>query len=330
MRRIKKGPSKDDPKYHQPLQRVNNMTNLNSTTTSTQEESSKIKNSDPHHSFSLALATRYGMEEAILIHHFQHWLGINKRLKRNIFEGRVWTYQTIKEIHANFPYWSIKQVERLLNKLYKIKVLLKGNFNQNRYDRTVWYSLNDDSFKEIDFPKSGNHNPEIGTPIPDTKPYTKTTTIPTLSKGEMESEMFSFGEKIKMKKFEYEKLCKQKGTEYIQKILEEMDLWLSAHGKTYKNYASAIGIWINKREKEQKTSPPKVDKNENKQRNLLITNELTEKLSLRYVNGNYINNIQSLDHVFIDKNLNLQTSLYLEPEEFKKTLQKYYTHGEIR
>src|SRR5271163_464192 len=107
------------------------------------------------HSFNTDLADEYGMELAVLIHHFQHWVKVNKRLKRNFIEGRTWTYQTREEIAAHFSYFSIDQVRRLTDKLVELKVLRKGNFNKNILDKTIWYSFeNEEMFTNGRFANS--------------------------------------------------------------------------------------------------------------------------------------------------------------------------------
>jgi hypothetical protein len=133
-----------------------------------------------HHSFDIYLAAELKSTElAILVHHFQHWINLNARCKRNFYEDRTWMYQTLNDIAAHFPYLSVKQVERLINRLVELNILQKGNFNKSAYDRTVWYSfVNEIKFsisrnREMEIPESGNQNPEIGRPIPDTKPDTK-------------------------------------------------------------------------------------------------------------------------------------------------------------
>lgn len=133
-----------------------------------------------NHSFDINLATEYGVQSAIIIHHFQHWVMVNKRLNRNFIDGRTWSYQTLKEIAANFPYLSVKQIERIITKLVDLKVLIKGNYNKSAYDRTIWYAFADEEkfsisrFREMDFSESGNENPEIGKSNTDAKPDTKT------------------------------------------------------------------------------------------------------------------------------------------------------------
>ena len=55
-----------------------------------------------HMSFSVEHAEKYGLNEAIMIHHFQHWIEYNRTMKRNLIEGRTWTYQTQEEIAEAF------------------------------------------------------------------------------------------------------------------------------------------------------------------------------------------------------------------------------------
>lgn len=138
-----------------------------------------------HHSLDVNVACIYGTDEALLIHHFQHWISVNFRMKRNIHEGNCWTYQTLDEIAAHFPYMTKTRVADLLDRLctgksrYSKKesidfdpVLKKGNFNKSRYDRTVWYAFCDypkwilgkPQMDEVETPNQDWVNP---TPIPD-------------------------------------------------------------------------------------------------------------------------------------------------------------------
>ena len=98
-----------------------------------------------HHTFDIHLATLYGMEEAVLIQHFQYWITFNKNLKRNFREGRTWTYQTRKEIQAHFPYWNEERIRYLCKKLVNKGVLIMGKFNKNPIDTTLWYAFKDEA-----------------------------------------------------------------------------------------------------------------------------------------------------------------------------------------
>ena len=157
-----------------------------------------------HHSFDVNHAAIYGVHEAILIHHFQHWISVNKRLKRNLHDGRTWSYQTLDEIAAHFPYLSKSTIFEILERLCLGKgrrskkteldfepVLIKGNYNKTPFDRTTWYAFaNEEMFivlaqAKLDESPSQIPNEQEPTPIPDTipddKPYTKTTTDAALA-----------------------------------------------------------------------------------------------------------------------------------------------------
>lgn len=140
----------------------------------------ELKRVGVHHSFDADVATELkSLDLAVLIHHLQYWIRHNAKTGKNFHEERTWTYQTLKDIAAHFPYWSHKQVERLMIKLVELEILIKGNFNNSAYDRTVWYAFkNEERFsisrnREMDLPESGNQDPEIGTPIPDSNTYLK-------------------------------------------------------------------------------------------------------------------------------------------------------------
>lgn len=94
-----------------------------------------------NHSFSLEHAELYGVDCAILIAHFQFWVEQNQRLERNFHDDRTWVYQTQKEIASIYPYWNEDQVYKIIKKLINFGVLRKGNYNKTPFDKTTWYSF---------------------------------------------------------------------------------------------------------------------------------------------------------------------------------------------
>jgi hypothetical protein len=98
-----------------------------------------------NHSFDIRVAEEYkSVELAILVWHFQYWIMKNKRLGRNFHDERTWTYQTYEEIVAVFPYWSRDQVKRILKKAIESEIIIRGNFNKNSFDQTIWYAFKDE------------------------------------------------------------------------------------------------------------------------------------------------------------------------------------------
>lgn len=91
------------------------------------------------------VAVRYGLEEAIFLDAIAHWYRVNRAEGRNFRDGRWWTYNTIKAFDELFPWWSSKQIRRIINSCREQGALLTGDYNQDRRDRTVWYTLGDEA-----------------------------------------------------------------------------------------------------------------------------------------------------------------------------------------
>ena len=127
-----------------------------------------------NHAFDVDTAVQYGVDEAIFIENMRFWLAKNAANERHYYEGRYWTYNSSKAFAKLFPYWSTSQVNRIIKKLEDAGVLLSGNFNQSAYDRTKWYSLNE----QIHFAKSPNGNYGIAKTLTNTdrKPEVNTDT----------------------------------------------------------------------------------------------------------------------------------------------------------
>ena len=66
------------------------------------------------HQFDAGIAEIYGVEIAIMVQNFAFWIAKNKANNRNFYEGKTWTYNTIKAFNELFPYWSESQIRRIL------------------------------------------------------------------------------------------------------------------------------------------------------------------------------------------------------------------------
>lgn len=93
--------------------------------------------------FNAELAQRHGVNGAIFLHAMAFWVAKNQANGRHFHEGRTWTYNTLDALAKLFPFWTRRQVERIVAKLKEDGVLLTGNFSPDKTDRTVWYALAD-------------------------------------------------------------------------------------------------------------------------------------------------------------------------------------------
>ena len=96
-----------------------------------------------HHIFDVEIATRYGVNAAILLQNMQYWIAHNKANGKCFYEGRFWTYNSAKAFSELFPYMSEYQARTALDKLIEDGVIIKGNFNKTGMDRTLWYAITD-------------------------------------------------------------------------------------------------------------------------------------------------------------------------------------------
>lgn len=91
------------------------------------------------------LAVTVGLSEAIFLQQLHYWLEKSSHKK----EGHIWIYNTIREWHVQFPFWSERQIRRIIESLEKKQLIITGNFNKLPIDKTKWYRINHKKLNEI-------------------------------------------------------------------------------------------------------------------------------------------------------------------------------------
>ncbi len=111
-----------------------------------------------YYSFDSDLAERYGVKEAIVLHSFMYWIRKNEANRRHFHDGRYWTYNSVKALEELFPFFTCKQIRKTIDSLVEQGALIKGNYNDNPCDRTLWYALGNCIYenKEFDLPEKAN------------------------------------------------------------------------------------------------------------------------------------------------------------------------------
>lgn len=185
------------------------------------------------HQFKIALAKEFGIEEAILIHNFYHWIIDNKANDRNYFDGRFWTYNSQRAYKDLFPYLNEGKIKRIINSLIEKGILMKGNYNTNQYDRTNWYAFTDEGLSivqkcYIDWSKMTNGRVENSRPIPNNKPNNKPYTFTPSEEGS-EGELFDKSETSTMTMLSSEEKLPYGPTNEVAVFVRDEcfeDLWL--------------------------------------------------------------------------------------------------------
>lgn len=93
------------------------------------------------HIFDVEIAKEYGVNAAILLQNLGYWIMRNKANETNYFDGRYWTFNSRKAYRELFPYMSERQIDTAFKKLIDNGLVVTGNYNKLKYDRTLWYAL---------------------------------------------------------------------------------------------------------------------------------------------------------------------------------------------
>lgn len=93
------------------------------------------------HHFNVEVATKYGINSAILLDNFYYWIEKNRANGNNFYDGQYWTYNSKRALSELFPYLTEKQVRTAIENLVNDGVLITGNYNKLKMDKTTWYSI---------------------------------------------------------------------------------------------------------------------------------------------------------------------------------------------
>lgn len=93
--------------------------------------------------FDGAVAEMYGVDGAVFISRLQFWIEKNAANDRHYHAGRYWTYNSLRAMEKLFPFWSRRQIERIVKNLKDKGVLLTANYARDSHDRTLFYALDE-------------------------------------------------------------------------------------------------------------------------------------------------------------------------------------------
>ncbi|PEY62569.1 hypothetical protein COJ41_18485 [Bacillus thuringiensis] len=96
-----------------------------------------------------SLAVEIGLNEAIIVQQIHYWL----QKSNHEYDGRKWIYNSAEEWKKQFPFWGIATIRRTFTKLENSGLLLVGNYNKLKIDRTKWYSID---YKRLSNPSNQN------------------------------------------------------------------------------------------------------------------------------------------------------------------------------
>ena len=132
-----------------------------------------------NYTFNSEVAKTIGVDGAVMLQNIYYWIAKNKANNKHFYDDNYWTYNSVKAFECLFPFWSNKQITRILKKLVDDGYLITGNYNKQNYDRTKWYAITQKGYSifpngQMDLPKQANGFDHLGKPIPNINTDNKT------------------------------------------------------------------------------------------------------------------------------------------------------------
>lgn len=92
------------------------------------------------------LAAEIGLSESIVLLQIAYWISISY----NLFDGRWWTYQSLADMQEKaFSFWERSTVNRIIERLVERNLVIVGNFNERKGDKTQWFSLHVENLQTL-------------------------------------------------------------------------------------------------------------------------------------------------------------------------------------
>lgn len=95
------------------------------------------------------LAAKIGLNESLVLQQIHYWMGINKKADRNYRDGYYWTYNSYESWKEQFPFWGVKRIKLIFKQLKAMGLIVVGNFNKAKFDKTLWYRIDYSALSEL-------------------------------------------------------------------------------------------------------------------------------------------------------------------------------------
>lgn len=94
-----------------------------------------------YHSFDSDIAVKYGVNCAVLLNNINFWIEKNRANEKHFYDGRYWTYNSVKAFSEMFPYLTARQIQIALQRLRDDGIIEVGHYGDDKMSRTLWYSI---------------------------------------------------------------------------------------------------------------------------------------------------------------------------------------------
>lgn len=91
------------------------------------------------------VVAKLGMLQAQILTQVDYWTDRTS----NTYDGHKWVYNSINDWHKQFYWVALSTLKRAFAELEKQGLLVTGNFNKVKYDRTKWYRVDYDKLDKL-------------------------------------------------------------------------------------------------------------------------------------------------------------------------------------
>ena len=201
-----------------------------------------------------SLAQAIGLNEAIMLQKINLWLNC----KPKEANGRAWIYNSYKSWQEQLPFWSESTIRRTLKSLLDQKLILVGNFNKVKFDKTTWYSIDYDKVDTVvNHVKMNNRcvqneqticsnciDADVQIEQTNTNEYTMNTNNDE-EKNKKEVKKYGEYQNVFFTDEQYQKLLEDFPNDYKKRI-RALDDYIQSKGKKYKDCLATIRNWARK------------------------------------------------------------------------------------
>lgn len=91
--------------------------------------------------FNKEIARDYGLRESVIATYL--WELLEKDMESIERNGRIWTRISQRMITMALPFMTVDMARRSLKKLAEEGIIMRAEFNDDKFDRTHWYTFTD-------------------------------------------------------------------------------------------------------------------------------------------------------------------------------------------
>jgi len=95
------------------------------------------------------LATKIGLPESIILQQIHYWNKYNQKTNNNLKDGYYWTFNSYEQWQEQFPFWNKKTIQRIINNLEYMGLVVSSNYNKMKIDKTKWYRIDHNVLETI-------------------------------------------------------------------------------------------------------------------------------------------------------------------------------------